>query len=78
MADATCPDCGGEVIGPIDLDTVSGGTGGEVHLKVTQTSGMIRTPTRAQVRGLLCTDCGRVDLRADPREIAGRWREGER
>jgi hypothetical protein len=78
MADAKCSECGGEVIGPIDLDTVSGGTGGEVYLKVTQTSGMVRTPTRAQVRGLVCSDCGRVELRADPREIAERWRAGER
>jgi hypothetical protein len=27
---------------------------------------------------ILCTGCGRVDLRADPDEIAERWRQGER
>ncbi len=78
MADRTCPDCGGEVIGPMALDTITGGSTGELHVKVMQTEGMIRRPTRAEVRALVCSDCGRVDLRTDPREIAERWRAGER
>jgi len=66
------------MIGPMAVDTVAGGSGGEVYLKVMQTSGMVRKPTRAEVRGLLCTECGHVELRADPREIAERWQAGER
>jgi hypothetical protein len=78
MAERTCADCGGEVIGPISLDTVTGGSSGELNVSVTQTSGIVRRPTRAEVRALVCTDCGRVELRTDPREIAERWRAGER
>lgn len=78
MPERACPDCGGEVIGPVALDTITGGSSGELHVKVTQTSGVIRTPTRAEVRALVCSDCGRVDLRTDPRQIAERWRAGER
>ena len=78
MAERTCSECGGEVIGPMTLDTITGSSTGELHVKVTQTSGTIRTPTRAEVRALVCADCGRVDLRTDPREIAERWRAGER
>ena len=78
MAKGSCPDCGGEVIGPLALDTVTGDGSGELNVKVSQTSGIIRTPTRAEVRALVCSDCGRVELRTDPREIAERWRAGER
>ena len=78
MAQNECAACGGEVIGPVALDTVTGDGSGELHVKVTQTSGVIRRPTRAQVRALVCSDCGRVELRTDPREIAERWRAGER
>jgi hypothetical protein len=78
MAERNCAECGGEVIGPMSLDTITGGSNGELHVKVTQTSGMVRVPTRAEVRALVCADCGRVDLRTDPRQIAERWRAGER
>jgi hypothetical protein len=60
------------------LDTITGSSTGEVYVKVMQTEGMIRQPTRAEVRGLVCSECGRIDLRTDPREIAERWRAGER
>jgi hypothetical protein len=78
MAERSCPQCQGEMIGPVELDTPSAGGASELHLKVMQTSGVIRQPTRAQVRGLVCTECGLVELRTDPREIAERWRAGER
>lgn len=78
MAERKCEECGGEVIGPMSLDTITGGSSGELHVQVTQTSGVIRQPTRAEVRALVCADCGRVDLRTDPREIAEKWRAGER
>ncbi|HET8975032.1 MAG TPA: hypothetical protein VFN15_00270 [Solirubrobacterales bacterium] len=78
MAERTCGECGGEVIGPVRLDTITGGGSGELHAIVSQTSGMIRTPTRTEVRALVCSDCGRVELRTDPRQIAERWRAGER
>lgn len=78
MTERSCPECDGDVIGPIGLDTVTGGSSGELNLTVTQTSGMVRRPTRTPVRALVCTECGRVELRADPREIAERWRAGER
>ena len=78
MPERACPDCGGEVIGPMTLDTITGSSTGEVYVKVMQTEGMIRKPTRAEVRGLVCSECGRIDLRTDPREIAERWRAGER
>ena len=78
MAQLKCPECGGEVIGPMSLDTITGDGSGELHVKVMQTSGVIRRPTRAEVRALVCAECGRVDLRTDPREIAERWAAGER
>jgi hypothetical protein len=78
VADPKCPQCKGEMIGPIELDVPGAGSAGEVHLKVMATSGVVRKPTRAQVRGLLCTECGNVELRADPTEIAQRWAEGNR
>jgi hypothetical protein len=78
VAAQKCPNCKAEMIGPIELDVPGAGSAGEVNLKVTQTSGVVRKPTRAQVRGLLCTECGNVELRADPTEIAQRWEAGER
>jgi hypothetical protein len=78
MAHAGCSECGGEVIGPITVESPGAGTAGEVHLKVTKSSGMIRVPTRSQLFANLCTACGRVDLRADPTQIADAWRQGER
>ena len=75
---ANCSECGGEVIGPLTVDVPGAGTASEVHLKVIPDSGMVRQSTRSQVRGLLCTECGRVELRADPREITERWAAGER
>ena len=62
----------------MSLDTITGEGTGELYVKVSQTSGMVRRPTRAEVRALVCTDCGRMDLRTDPREIAEKWRAGER
>jgi hypothetical protein len=78
MAERKCEECGGEVLGPMALDTITGSSTGELYVKVMQTSGVIRKPTRAQVRGLVCADCGRIELRTDPREIAEKWRAGER
>ena len=78
MAEQKCPNCKGEMIGPIELEVPGAGSAGELHLNVTQTSGVVRKPTRAQVRGLLCTECGNVELRADPTEIAEHWAAGER
>jgi predicted RNA-binding Zn-ribbon protein involved in translation (DUF1610 family) len=78
MPKRTCPECGAEMIGPMTVETPGAGSAGEVHLKVTPTSGVVRQPTRAQLRGLVCTECGFVELRADPRDIADRWRAGER
>jgi hypothetical protein len=78
MAEQKCPNCKGEMIGPIELDVPGAGSAGEVNLKVVATSGMVRKPIRAQVRGLLCTECGTVELRADPTEIKERWDAGER
>jgi hypothetical protein len=78
MAEQKCPNCKGEMIGPMELDVPGAGTAGEINLKVVPTSGMVKKPTRAQVRGLLCTECGNVELRADPSEIARRWAEGDR
>ena len=78
MADGACRDCGAELIGPVTLDTVSGGDSGELQLKVMATSGIVRRPTRTPVTAMLCTGCGRLDLRADPTEIAERWRQGDR
>jgi hypothetical protein len=66
------------VIGPIGLDVVAGGDSGEVSLSVMPTSGIVRRPTRSRVGALMCTSCGRLDLRADPAEIAERWGPGER
>ena len=62
----------------MSLDTITGEGTGELYVKVSHTSGMVRRPTRAEVRALVCTDCGRMDLRTDPREIAEKWRAGER
>jgi hypothetical protein len=78
MAEGACSECGGEVIGPLTLDVVAGGDSGELQLKAMATSGIVRRPTRTPVGALLCTSCGRVDLRADPAEIAERWRQGDR
>ena len=78
MTDATCSECGGEVIGPITVESPGAGSAGEVHLKVTATSGMIRVPTRSQLFADLCTGCGRVEFRADPAAIAEAWRQGQR
>ncbi|MGZ5314926.1 MAG: hypothetical protein ACXW0S_03585 [Solirubrobacterales bacterium] len=78
MEGRTCTECGGQVIGPMSLDSVTGGSSGELNVTVTQTAGMVRRPTRSEVRALVCSDCGRVELRTDPREIAERWRAGER
>jgi hypothetical protein len=78
MADLKCSDCGGEMIGPMELDSVVGGGSGELNLRVMPTSGVVRKPTRSQVRGLVCTECGRVEQRADPTALAERWRAGER
>jgi hypothetical protein len=76
--DARCDRCGGEVIGPVGLDVVAGGDSGEVSLKVSQTSGIVRRPTRSPLAAMLCTACGNVELRADPAPIADRWRQGDR
>jgi hypothetical protein len=78
VSEGTCSECGGEVIGPVALESPGAGTGGEVHLKVIPTSGMIRQPTRSQLFADLCTGCGRVELRADPGAIAEAWRQGQR
>jgi hypothetical protein len=78
VPERSCPQCEGEMIGPMALESPGAGAAGEVHLKVLPTTGVVRQPTRSQVRGLLCTECGYVELRADPREIAERWRAGER
>ena len=78
MADTSCRECGGEVIGPIAVESVAGGTGGELQLKVAPTSGVIRMTTRTQVTAELCTRCGAVKLHADPAEITEHWRKGER
>ena len=78
MANASCKECGGEVIGPLAVESVAGGTGGELQLRVAPTSGVIRMTTRAQVTGMLCTVCGSVKLYADPAEITAHWRQGER
>jgi hypothetical protein len=78
MGDARCAACGGELIGPLALDTVAGGDSGELHVKVMPTSGVFRSPTRSQVGAMACVDCGRLELRADITEIAERWREGQR
>ena len=78
MAERSCPLCQGEMIGPMQVDAPGAGSAGEIHLKVMATSGVVRVPTRAQVRALLCTECGNVELRADPTEIAEHWRAGER
>lgn len=78
MSERKCAECGGEVIGPMDLDSITGSSTGELFVKVTQTEGVVRSPTRAQVRGLVCVDCGRIELRTDPREIAEKWKAGER
>jgi hypothetical protein len=73
-----CKECGGEVIGPVAVESPGAGTAGEVHLKVTATSGMIRQPNRSQLFADLCTQCGHVELRADPTAIAEAWRQGQR
>jgi hypothetical protein len=78
MVEGACSKCGGEVIGPLTLDVVAGGDSGELQLKVMATSGIVRRPTRSAVGGMLCTSCGRVELRAEPGAIAERWRQGER
>jgi hypothetical protein len=78
MAELKCPQCGGEMIGPMTVDVPGAGSAGEVHLKVMPTSGMVKKPTRAEVRGLVCTECGNVELRADPKEIAAKWQAGDR
>ncbi len=72
------PGLRGEVIGPVVVESPGAGTAGEVHLKVTATSGLIRVPTRSQLFADLCTGCGRVDFRADPGAIAEAWRKGQR
>jgi hypothetical protein len=46
------------MIGPMAIESPGAGAVGEVHLKVLPTTGVVRQPTRAQVRGLLCTECG--------------------
>jgi hypothetical protein len=66
------------VIGPVAVESPGAGTAGEVQLKVTATSGMVRVPTRSQLFADLCTGCGRVELRADPGAIAEAWRQGQR
>ncbi len=78
MATTNCPECGGERIGPITVESPGAGTAGEVHLKVTATSGVIRVPTRSQLFADLCTGCGRVEFRADPAAINEAWRQGQR
>jgi hypothetical protein len=78
MAELRCPRCGGEMIGPLAADVPGAGTAGEIHLKVMPTKGMVKKPTRAEVRALLCTECGNVELRADPSQIAERWQAGDR
>jgi hypothetical protein len=78
MADSACRECGGELIGPVVVESVAGGTGGELQLKVAPTSGVIRMTTRSQVTAMLCTNCGAVKLYADPAEITEHWRQGER
>ena len=78
MSRGGCKECGGELIGPITVESPGAGTAGEVHLKVTATSGMIRQPTRSQLFADLCTSCGRVDFRAEPAAIAEAWRRGQR
>ena len=78
MAAQSCNECGGELIGPIVAESVAGGTGGELQLKVAPTSGVIRMTTRTQVTAMLCTNCGAVKLHADPGEITEHWRQGER
>ena len=78
MADEKCSDCGGERIGPVTLDVVAGGDSGELQVKVMATSGIVRRPTRSPVTAMVCTGCGRMNLRTDPAAIAERWREGDR
>ena len=78
MTESSCKECGGELIGPLSVESVAGGTGGELQLRVAPTSGVIRMTTRTQVTGMLCTSCGAVRLYADPAEIAEHWRAGER
>jgi hypothetical protein len=78
VAEQKCPQCKGDMVGPISIDVPGAGMAGEVYLKVMPTSGMVKKPTRTQVRGLLCTECGNVELRADPTEIAQRWADGAR
>ena len=78
MSDGKCRDCGGDVVGPITVESPGAGTAGEVHLKVTATSGVIRVPTRSQLFADLCTGCGRVEFRAEPAEITEAWRQGQR
>ena len=78
MNEGPCKECGGELIGPVVVESVAGGTGGELQLKVAPTSGVIRMTTRTQVTAMLCTACGAVKLYADPAEIVEHWRQGER
>ena len=78
MAQLNCPQCSAEMIGPMAIDVPGAGSAGEINLKVMPSSGMVKKPTRAEVRGLLCTECGNVELRADPTEIAERWAAGDR
>ena len=78
MAAGNCSECGGELIGPVVAESVAGGTGGELQLRVAPTSGVVRMTTRTQVTAMLCTSCGAVKLYADPAEITRKWREGER
>lgn len=78
MSERSCSECGGEVIGPVTVESPGAGTAGEVHLKVTATSGVIRVPTRSQLFADLCTGCGRVEFRADPASITEAWRQGQR
>jgi hypothetical protein len=66
------------MVGPMEVDVPGAGTAGEIYLKVMPSSGMVKKPTREQVRGLICTECGHVELRADPSQIAERWRAGDR
>jgi hypothetical protein len=78
VAEGTCGECGGELIGPVALEVVAGGDSGELQTKVMATSGIVRRPTRSAVSAMVCTGCGRMDLRTDPAEIAERWRQGDR
>ena len=78
MAESTCTESGGELIGPVTLEVVAGGDSGELQAKVMATSGIVRRPTRAPVTAMVCTNCGRMELRTDTTEIAERWRQGDR